>query len=70
MNFTQNDRFNQVKELTLIVGIDISSEVHYALAFNLRGIRLGKVTPFDNSKKVSQSLRIGSRHYTGSSFSK
>lgn len=49
MNFTQNEKINQVKESTIIVGIDIASEVHYARAFNWRGIELGKVISFDNN---------------------
>lgn len=49
MNFTQNEKINQVKESTIIIGIDIASEVHYARAFNWRGIELGKVISFDNN---------------------
>lgn len=49
MNFTQNEKINQVKESTIIIGIDIASEIHYARAFNWRGIELGKVISFDNN---------------------
>lgn len=42
MNFTQNDKINQVSETTLVVGIDVGSETHYARAFTWRGIELSK----------------------------
>ncbi len=38
----------QVTEKTLIVGVDIASEIHYARAFDYRGIELGKVMKFSN----------------------
>ncbi|SDZ23865.1 hypothetical protein SAMN05192546_1191 [Tindallia californiensis] len=34
MNLSQNDRINQVKESSLVIGIDIASEIHYARAFD------------------------------------
>ena len=40
MNSTQNKKIEQVKETTMIVGIDIGSEKHYFRAFNWRGIEL------------------------------
>lgn len=39
----QNQKINQVKECTLVVGIDIGSTTHYARAFDWRGIELGNV---------------------------
>ena len=30
MNYTQNERIMQITEKTLIVGIDVGSETHYA----------------------------------------
>lgn len=57
MNFTQNEKINQVKESTIIVGIDIASEVHYARAFNWRGIELGKVISFDNNLEGFSKLQ-------------
>ena len=42
MNYTQNEKIAQVTEKSLIIGIDIGSESHYARAFNWRGIELGK----------------------------
>ena len=40
MNCTQNKKIEQVKETTMIVGIDVGSEKHYFRAFNWRGIEL------------------------------
>ena len=42
MNYTQNEKIAQVTEKTLIIGVDIGSESHYARAFNWRGQELGK----------------------------
>ena len=42
MNNTQNHKINQVSEETLVVGIDIGSETHYARAFDWRGIEYSK----------------------------
>lgn len=49
MNFTQNEKINQVTENSIVVGVDIASEVHYARAFDWRGIELAKVFRFENS---------------------
>lgn len=49
MNTIQNFKISQVKENTLIVGVDIGSSVHYARVFDWRGIELGKVFKFSNS---------------------
>ena len=50
MNYTQNHKIAQVTENTLIVGVDIGSEQHYARAFDWRGLELTrKVFPFRNS---------------------
>ena len=43
MSITQNEKISQVKDTTLVVGIDISSETHYARAFDWRGLELAKV---------------------------
>ena len=48
MKYTQNERINQITESTLIIGIDIASEIHYARAFSSRGIEYGKVIKFSN----------------------
>lgn len=57
MNCKQNQRINQVKETTLVVGIDIGSTTHYARAFDWRGIELGKVFRFSNSREGFDSFR-------------
>lgn len=51
MNCKQNQKINQVKESTLAVGIDIGNTIHYAKAFDWRGIELGKGLKFSNSKE-------------------
>lgn len=51
MNCKQNQRINQVKDSTLVVGIDIGSTTQYARAFDWRGIELGKVFKFSNSRE-------------------
>lgn len=43
MNYnTQNERIAAITEKTLVVGIDIGSETHYARAFNHRGYELSR----------------------------
>ncbi len=49
MKYTQNEKILQIKETTLIVGIDVGSELHYARAFNFRGVEYGKLLIFNNS---------------------
>ncbi|MDR5658568.1 hypothetical protein RH915_03600, partial [Serpentinicella sp. ANB-PHB4] len=51
MNFNQNNKINQVKEETMVIGVDIGSEIHYARAFDWRGIELDKVFKFHNSEE-------------------
>ena len=51
MKYTQNKKIMQVEETTLVVGIDIASEEHYARAFDWRGIEIGKVFRFSNSRE-------------------
>lgn len=48
MKFKQNERILQVSETTMIIGIDVASEIHYARAFDNRGIELGRVLRFSN----------------------
>lgn len=49
MNYTQNRKIMQVTEATLVVGVDIGSQWHYARAFDWRGIELTrKVFRFSN----------------------
>ena len=57
MNSTQNKKIEQVKETTMIVGIDVGSEKHYFRAFNWRGIELTKKpVPFSNSMEGFNSF--------------
>jgi len=42
MNYKQNAKIEQVKESTLVVGVDIGSETHYARAFDYRGKEVSK----------------------------
>jgi len=48
MKYNQNERILQITEKTLIVGIDVGSEKHYARAFNYRGVEFGKLLIFNN----------------------
>lgn len=60
MNYTQNEKILQIKSETLIVGVDIGSEIHHARAFDSRGVELGCIQAFENSaegfKKFEQWL--------------
>jgi len=49
MKRTQNEKILQIKNDTLVVGIDIGKNMHYARAFDCRGIELGKLLRFGNS---------------------
>lgn len=49
MNFTQNEKLKQLSERSVVIGVDIASELHYARAFDWRGVELGKVFKFENS---------------------
>ncbi|WP_415917496.1 IS110 family transposase [Xylanivirga thermophila] len=42
---------------TLVVGVDIAKKVHYARAFDYRGIELGKVFKFENTREGLKSFR-------------
>ena len=42
MNLTQNDRLNQVTAETLVVGVDIGSQMHYARAFDWKCFEFSK----------------------------
>ncbi len=42
MNLTQNERLNQVTADTLVVGVDIGSQDHFARAFDWRGFEFTK----------------------------
>jgi len=42
MNYTQNEKIEQVTDTTMVVGVDIGSQTHYARAFDNRGRELTK----------------------------
>ena len=62
MNYKQNEKINQVKESTLVIGIDIGSTTQYARAFDRRGIELGKVFTFSNSREGFESFKAWMQH--------
>lgn len=50
MNYTQNEKIEQVTDTTLVIGVDVGSQLHYARAFDNRGKELTKrVLSFPNS---------------------
>lgn len=57
MNFTQNQRINQVSEQTLVIGVDIASEINYAIAFNWRDLEQGKVFKIFNKLDCFQAFK-------------
>jgi len=50
MSITQNEKISQVKEETLVVGVDISSEEHFARVFDWRGKEVAKIFKFCSDK--------------------
>lgn len=50
MNYTQNEKIMSITERTLVIGIDIAKDVHFARAFDYRGIELSRVIKsFENT---------------------
>jgi transposase len=56
MKRTQNEKILQIKFETLIVGIDVGKEAHYARAFDFRGLELAKLLRFSNTRQGYESL--------------
>lgn len=56
MNRTQNEKISQIEISTLVVGIDIGKETHYARAFDYRGIELAKLLIFSNTAEGFERL--------------
>ena len=55
---TQNAKITAITEKTLIVGIDVGSETHYARAFNWRGFEFSrKPLEFSNSEEGFETLK-------------
>lgn len=59
MNYKQNEKILQVTEKTLVVGVDIAKEVHFARAFNFRRIELDIVFSFRNTLDGFDSFKNG-----------
>lgn len=51
MSVTQNEKIRQVTEGTIVIGVDIASESHWARAFDWRGVEYGKAFQFENSSE-------------------
>ena len=56
MKRTQNEKISQIKNETLVVGIDMGKETHYARAFDYRGIELAKLLIFSNTAEGFEHL--------------
>ena len=56
MKRNQNEKISQIKNETLVVGIDIGKETHYARAFDFRGIELAKLLRFSNTAQGYEAL--------------
>ena len=56
MKRTQNEKILQIKSETLIVGIDIGKETHYARAIDFRGLELAKLLRFSNNRQGYEAL--------------
>lgn len=56
MKRTQNEKILQIKFETLVVGIDIGKETHYARAFDCRGLELSKLLRFSNTNQGYEAL--------------
>ena len=51
MNYTQQNRIEQIKDTTLIVGVDVSKFKQVARAQDYRGVELGKRLVFENRRE-------------------
>lgn len=59
MNYTQNEKIEQVTDTTMVVGVDIGSQIHYARAFDNRGRELTKrVFSFRNDIEGFNSFNL------------
>ena len=56
MKRNQNQKISQIKNETLVVGIDIGKETHYARTFDYRGIELAKLLRFSNTAQGYEAL--------------
>lgn len=52
MNCTQNKKLMQITSETMVIGVDIGSEIHYARAFDFRGFEFSnKAFRFENNRE-------------------
>lgn len=58
MKYSQNEKILQITDETLIVGVDVASESHYARAFDFRGIELGKLVIISNDAQGFQLFKV------------
>lgn len=59
MNYTQNEKIEQVTDTTMVVGVDIGSRIHYARVFDNRGCELTKrVFSFHNDLEGFNSFNL------------
>ncbi len=54
--YNQNEKINQVKESTLVIGTDIAKNTHVARAQDFRGIELSKPFKFNNTRNGFNGL--------------
>jgi transposase len=57
MNYTQNQKIMQVKNSTLVVGIDIAKEIHVARAQDYRGLEYSKAIKIKNNSFGFESFK-------------
>ena len=69
MNCKQNQKINQVKESTLVVGIDIGSTTHYARVFDWRALNLGRSLNSATAKEGLKTSKTGCGGYRTSTKS-
>lgn len=59
MNYTQNEKIEQITDTAMVVGVDIGSQIHYARAFDNRGRKLTKrVFSFHNNLEGFKSFNL------------
>jgi hypothetical protein len=56
MNYTQNQKIEQITETTLAVGVNIGSRVHCARSFDWRCRELSKALKFYNCREKDKAV--------------
>lgn len=59
---TQNAKIEAITEKTLVLGIDVGSETHYARAFDYRGIEYSLVTLRPDLRHLRNGTRISKKN--------